>query len=187
MRFNTAATCLAVTCLSVRIGENASLVVAAEGSDHHGHMADDHAWMDESDAGIVAYCARPCVGVGVGAGASITDVDPCGDGMGQSGFCTPISGLKDPTAFGYAGSDGDGAAVPDAFLGCSHAICAASCGDMTIRRLSVLSSSVTLTQSHLARLRCCSVQFCLLSCSGPAFGVQSFLRKQIEQTIEPRP
>lgn len=128
MRFNTAATCLAVTCLSVRTGENASLVVAAEGSDHHGHMADDHAWMDESDASIVAYCARPCVGVG--AGASITDVDPCGDGMGQSGFCTPISGLEDPTAFGYAGADGDGAAVPDAFLGCSHAVCAASCGDM---------------------------------------------------------
>ena len=139
MRFNTAATCLAVTCLAVCIGENASLVVAAEGSDHHGHMADDHAWMDESDASIVAYCLRPCVGVG--AGASITDVDPCGDGMGQSGFCTPISGLEDPTAFGYAGADGDGAAVPDAFLGCSHAVCAASCGDMAAPEDGVLPTA----------------------------------------------
>ena len=139
MRFNTATICLAVTCLSVGIGENASLVMAAEGSDHHGHMADDHAWMDESDASIVAYCLRPCVGVG--AGASITDVDPCGDGMGQSGFCTPISGLEDPTAFGYAGADGDGAAVPDAFLGCSHAVCAASCGDMAAPEDGVLPTA----------------------------------------------
>ena len=97
--------------------------MAAEGSSnqHNDHMNDDHSWMDESDPSIVAYCARPCVGVS--AGASITDVDPCGDGMGQGGFCTPVS-LEDPTAFG------NGTAVPDAFLGCTHEVCATSCGTM---------------------------------------------------------
>jgi len=97
-----------------------SIVPNGGGDDQHGHMADDHQWMDESDNSIVAYCVRPCSGVG--AGTSIIDVDPCGDGMGQSGFCTPVS-LEDPAAFGF--ND----AVPDAwFLGCSHQVCAASCG-----------------------------------------------------------
>ena len=127
MRFATAASCLVTLSLLVLMGENASAAMAADGASMHNggdhHMEDDHAWMDQSDASIVAYCARPCVGVS--AGASITDVDPCGDGMGQSGFCTPVS-LEEPDAFGV-----NGTAVPDAFLGCSHDVCAAFCGTMS--------------------------------------------------------
>ena len=126
MKFSTAPACLVALSISALIGENVSAAMATEGSSTHNggdHMAaDDHAWMDESDASIVAYCARPCVGVGAGAG--ITDIDPCGDGMGQSGFCTSVF-LEDPDAFGI-----NGTAAPDAFLGCTHEVCAATCGTM---------------------------------------------------------